>query len=270
MHEPVPLSKLNAAYENVFGAKAVNLGRMIQAGLRVPDGFAVAFGSETNMPLAEEEKQSICDAYHVLTGRAGAKVAVAVRSSATGEDSAEVSFAGQYETFLNQENDAAVVEAVGRCLESYRSDRAVSYRQEAGEAVGSMGVVVQQMVEADFAGACFTRSPRAEDQIVVEVVRGLGETLVTGKRRPARICFMRETMEPVSEDDFDSILSDLDRKTACKVARQALVAEEVFGFALDVEWAVGAGECFLLQARPITASNVEAERERISGRRLLG
>jgi len=261
MHGPIPLSKLNTAYENVFGAKAVNLGRLMQAGLHVPDGFTVAFGPETNMPMTEEEKQYICDAYHRLTERSETKVAV--RSSAAGEDSTEVSFAGQYATFLNQENDAVIVEAVGRCLESYRSDRAVSYRQEAGVADGSMGVVVQQMVEADFAGVCFTRSPEVENQIVVEVVRGLGETLVSGKRRPARICFMRETIEPVSEDDFDGILSDLNRKIACKIARQALAAEKVFGFALDVEWAIKAKECFLLQARPITVFNVEAERERI-------
>jgi len=70
-------------------------------------------------------------------------------------------------------------------------------------------------------------------------------------------------MEPASEDDFDGVLSDLGRETAHKVARQALAAEEVFGVPLDVEWAVKEDDCFLLQARPITASYVEAERERI-------
>ncbi|MFC1761151.1 PEP-utilizing enzyme, partial [Planctomycetota bacterium] len=124
-------------------------------------------------------------------------------------------------------------------------------------------VIVQRMVAADFAGVCFTRLPGEEDLIAVEVVRGLGESLVSGKSRPARICFSRETMEPISEDDFDGLLLDLDRETACLVARQALAAEAVFGFALDVEWAVKAGECFLLQARPITTSDVETERAEI-------
>jgi pyruvate,water dikinase len=256
---------LNAAHEKTFGAKAINLGLMMQAGLHVPDGFAVAFGVEVNMPLVEEEKQAVRDAYQVLAERAGGRVTMAVRSSAAGEDSAEASFAGQYESFLNLENDAAVVEAIARCLESRGSDRAISYRKEAGVTLGSMGVVVQQMVKADFSGVCFTRLPGARDQIAVEVVRGLGETLVMGKRRPARICFTRQTMETVSEDDFDGVLSDMGRKTANQVAHQALAAEEVFGLALDVEWAVKAGECFILQARPITAYDVEAERERIVG-----
>ena len=263
MHGPIPLSELNATHEKVFGAKAVNLGLMIQAGLHVPDGFAVAFDTETNAPLVEEEKRAIHGAYRALTDRAGAGAAVAVRSSATGEDSAEISFAGQHESFLDLEDDAAVVEAVGRCLESHGSARAVSYRQEAGVAAGYMGVVVQPMVAADFAGVCFTRLPGSEDQVAVEVVRGLGEALVAGKRRPARICFARETMESVSEDDFDGVLADLGRETAHQVAFQALAAEEVFGFALDVEWAIKASECFLLQARPITAADVQAERRAI-------
>ena len=263
MDGPVPLSELKTAQEKIFGAKAVNLGLMIQAGLQVPDGFAIAFGIETNTPLVDEEKQAIRDAYHALANRAGARVPVAVRSSAAGEDSADATFAGQHETFLNLENDLAVLEAIGLCLESQKSDRAISYRRETGVAVGPMGVVVQQMVMADFAGVCFTRSPKAKDQIVVEAVRGLGETLVSGKHHPARICFTRDTLEAVSEDDFEGVLADLGRKTAIKVALQAIAAEEVFGMALDIEWVVKEGECFLLQARPITALDGETEREKI-------
>lgn len=148
MHGPIPLSELNMAHESIFGAKAGNLGRMIQAGLRAPDGFAVAFGPETNAPLAEEERQAIRDAYHVLTEQMGAGASVAVRSSVVGEDSAEASFAGQYETFLDLDGDAAVVEAVGRCLESRESDRAVSYRQEAGVTAGSISGPISRCGEA--------------------------------------------------------------------------------------------------------------------------
>lgn len=257
MRGPRTLDQLGESHARVFGAKAANLGRMASGGLPVPAGFAVAF--DEGSALDEGGRGAIAAAY----ARLGQDVPVAVRSSAVGEDSEAASFAGQHETFLGVVGARAVVDAVERCLASLRSERAEAYRAHAGLDAGGMGVVVQTMVEAEHAGVCFTRSPGEEDEVVVEVVRGLGESLVRGRERPARVSMRRTDLESVSRDDHEGILEAFGDGRAARVARLALGAEETFGFALDVEWAWAGGRFHLLQARPITAGGVESERDEI-------
>src|SRR5437016_14245072 len=108
----VSLAALDAASLPLAGGKAAQLGALINAGLPVPRGFCITtFAYRRGMDDAL--RAEIGDAYAVLGGGA-----VAVRSSATAEDLPDASFAGQQETFLNMEGDAAVVAAVERCWES--------------------------------------------------------------------------------------------------------------------------------------------------------
>ena len=119
-------------------------------------------------------------------GRVRARLggAVAVRSSALGEDSAEASFAGQFETVLGVEGAPAVREAVERCLASTAGARVEAYRNEMhAQGEVSMAVVVQRMVDAAAAGVIFTADPVTgqRDRIVINAVPGLGEALVGGR-----------------------------------------------------------------------------------------
>jgi pyruvate,water dikinase len=126
-----------------------------------------------------------------------------------------------------------------------------------------MGVLVQRMVPAEFAGVCFTRSPLSAEEVVVEVVEGPGSSLVSGERSPARISFARERLEIRSSEDPEGILESLGREVAGKVATLALAAEEAFGFPVDVEWALAGGEIWLLQSRPITTEGRASRAEEI-------
>jgi phosphoenolpyruvate synthase/pyruvate phosphate dikinase len=238
-----------------FGSKSVNLALMARWGLPVPDGFAVAFQPGHPGILSPEEERLLRDAYTELCRRAGSSpLPVAVRSSAVGEDGEELSFAGQYQTRLEVIGEPALIQAVEECLASQTSERALSYLRAAGARPAGMGVLIQRMVRAECAGVCFTQSPVSIDEVAIEVVEGVGESLVSGERSPARVCLGRERLELRSSDDPEEILEQLGREGTRKLAQLALEAETGFGFPVDVEWAFASGEIWLVQSRPITAA----------------
>ena len=113
---------------------------------------------------------------------------VAVRSSATVEDSADASFAGLQDTYLGIRGGPAVVEHVARCWASLFNDESLTYRRRLGidEASVAMAVVVQSMVAPRAAGVMFTRSPVTGDRSVVAIegTWGLGSALVSGDVTP--------------------------------------------------------------------------------------
>ncbi len=161
------------------GGKARGLGRLVQAGLPVPEGFVVLTDSRAQLP------EEFWKAWRRLDGP------VAVRSSARDEDGTEMSFAGQFETVLGVSTEEELAEAVQTCVESVRNARVRAYRadleNERGDdgdrASAPMALVVQRMVDAKVAGVLFTVDPATgrRDRVVVDVVSGLGEKLVSGR-----------------------------------------------------------------------------------------
>src|SRR5690606_23368771 len=119
--------------------------------------------------------------------RLGDDVPVAVRSSATAEDTAGTSFAGMHQTFLNVIGVDALVQRVLDCWTSLFGERVISYRASQGlteEPV--IAVVVQQQIQSDVAGVMFTVDPAsgARDHLVIEAAPGLGEVVVSGAVEP--------------------------------------------------------------------------------------
>jgi len=158
--------------------------------------------SKAEMPL--EMESEIIDAYDVLdvnkAALAGATQTVlgilnrsreppfvAVRSSATTEDLADASFAGQQESFINVKGKYALIEKVKECFASLFTARAIYYREKKGfgQEKAQLAVVVQKMVDADKSGVIFSRNPiTMEDTIMIEAVWGLGEGIVSGRIKP--------------------------------------------------------------------------------------
>jgi pyruvate,water dikinase len=201
----------------------------------------------------------------------------AVRSSATVEDLPEASFAGQHDSFLNVPGGDAVVGAVKRCWLSLFSERAISYRMRKGVAPGraQMAVIVQELIDADAAGVMFTTDPAGgdSDSILIEAAFGLGEAVVQGKVAPDRVAVSRsglrvarretgsKRMQIVAAKDgvCEQLLaaekagaSVLDDETAARLAGLGLEVERLLGGPQDIEWAVRAGEIWILQARAVT------------------
>jgi phosphohistidine swiveling domain-containing protein len=212
----------------VVGSKAATLAMLAKDGFPVPEGFVVPVGGE----LLEEE-----------IGRFGGG-RFAVRSSAAAEDLADASFAGLYETYLNVA-PKDVPDAVRRCRASAHAERVSAYRRTDGD----MAVLVQQMVDADAAGVAFTANPvtGARDEIIVTAVHGLGEALVSGQ------AVGEEWIVRDSRTELTRAGQVLQADQATAVADLARRVQERLGAAQDVEWAIGNGRLYLLQARPMTA-----------------
>ena len=262
------------------GGKAANLGELVRAGFEVPRGFVVTTEAyhrrnpDGSAPAALAGE--IRTAWRELAGDTGARVAV--RSSATAEDLAEASFAGQQETFLDVDGADAVVAAVADCWASLFSDRAVAYRRERGVDETGLGiaVVVQLMVAADAAGVMFTANPVTGNrrETVITAARGLGEAVVAGTVNPDTFVIDRdrhaiasfERGEPAVVRPDTSLAADefawsagerpprpLSDQRALELAGLGDRVEAHFGVPQDIEWALDATGFHLLQARPITA-----------------
>jgi pyruvate, water dikinase len=226
----------------------------------------------TEMPA--DVRLEVLDAYH----RLGTGVAVAVRSSAPYEDASGSSFAGMHETFTNVVGDDELVAAIRRCWRSALGTRAVSYlaARGSGEEPG-LSVVVQEMATVDRAGVLFTVDPRsgATDRMVIEGAWGLGEGVVSGRVEPDTYVLSRPDLEvlevrigaksleilrdpqtgvegarPVARDRAATRLLDDDELRT--IAELGLRVEQHLGVPQDVEWGIGEGTTWLLQARPVT------------------
>jgi pyruvate, water dikinase len=276
------------------GGKGASLARMRGLGLPVPPGFVVpahrlvdALGDggaalRATLPdavraqeivAAAEPPAEIDAAYAAL----GDDPPVAVRSSATAEDSEAASYAGQQETYLHVRGAAAVRERVRDCWASFFSERAIFYRERKGSLDDlGMAVVVQRMVRSDVAGVLFTRDPvrGRRDRMVVEAVLGLGEAAVSGLVTPDHYVLKRDgtvkrahvavqpvAIVPVEAGGTEERELGEEEGGAQKLADHHLRAlaeigddlERRLGGPQDIEWALEGDELFVLQARPVTA-----------------
>jgi rifampicin phosphotransferase len=206
----------------------------------------------------------------------GEHSAYAVRSSATTEDLAGSSFAGQHDTYLNVTGAPAIVEHVRRCWVSLYSDRAIIYRLQngPGRLEAQMAVVVQQMVLPRAAGILFTADPVTSNRKVscVEATSGLGEALVSGLvnadvyevregevlvraiaseqlvRRPSPSADAKEpTLEP--QRRREPVLTDTETVRLEQLGRRI---EAHFGRPQDIEWCLAEDGLSIVQSRPIT------------------
>jgi phosphohistidine swiveling domain-containing protein len=228
------------------GSKAYVLAMMAQARLPVPAGLIL-----TETPQREAEWDQIFSWWKEHGERP-----LAVRSSAFGEDSEEMSFAGQNQTFLNVDTTERLKEAIEACFRSIDREASKSYRQFfLGERKDvPMNVVLQLMVDARFAGVYFSLNPNhAEEGAILEYVEGLGEALVSGKVTPYKV-FKK------SLDSTGPISCELLQK----VFDLGEIVEEKLQHKIDMEWAIDQqGEVHLLQARPITSSRSEARQHEL-------
>ncbi|HUS70496.1 MAG TPA: phosphoenolpyruvate synthase [Anaerolineae bacterium] len=306
----------------IAGGKGANLGEMTQAGLPVPPGFTVTTPAyrrfteasgildqikeliqdldvDDNAALlkaAEDTKRIvvaaemptdvaklITDAYKKLCKQEGEELYVAVRSSATAEDTAEASFAGMNETFLNVYGEKDVLEAVKKCWASLYGARVIFYRVKRGfESWGmEMGVIVQKMVDADKAGVAFTQNPStgAPNELIIEAAFGLADPVVAGQVSPDYYLVDKNTLSVLDKQiklkkfkrvrrDGQTVDIDLPKEegssqvlTEDEIARVAKVCRDIhnhYGSGQDIEWAIEKEKVYIVQSRPITTGLAEA------------
>jgi len=250
---------------SMFGAKAANLAKAVQLGYDVPDGLAIS-------RICTEDEFSLM-AHEIITELSSP---IAVRSSASKEDSASKAFAGQFETCLGVNSSASLINAFSIVKNSGATDHVKNYY---GEVIPQeqIGVLIQCMVSATRAGIAFSRDPiNGNQKIIIESSYGLGKSVVDGEVTPDSIEYLNDgtyktfighkstmivlgeggilTQNTPSLDTERCSLSDDEIKRIAELAKKI---EHDFGFPADIEWAIDdAGKIWILQARPITTVEV--------------
>jgi pyruvate,water dikinase len=306
----LPIACLRRTDVAMVGGKAANLGEVINAAIPIPPGFVVTVaayeefladtgvGAYLDLEKADEPRattngirdlianaelpqviaSAVADAYHAM-----GQGPVAVRSSATAEDLAEASFAGQQDTYLNVRGEPQVLRSIQDCWASLYGSHAVHYRAAAGfgQAAVKIAVVVQQMVEADRSGVMFTLNPVTNDnsQVLIEAVYGLGESCVSGVVTPdmyivaknAGIVLDRQIQpqarqlarrsggssgegfnEWVDVDGARRSVQKLADEEIGRLVEMGVRLEQHFGCPQDIEWAIEGEDIYVVQARPVT------------------
>jgi len=298
----------------IAGGKGANLGELIKIGIPVPDGFIILAGAfegflEENDINVEIKKswnrinikdiESVEENSEILRdpiskakmpkkieeeilkefGKLRIKY-VAVRSSATAEDSKIDSWAGELETYLNTTKEN-LIENIKKCWSSLYTPRAIFYRfqRKLNHTPVSVAVVVQKMVQSDVSGVCFTVHPVTKDknQMVIEAVWGLGEILVSGQITPDTYVIEKDTLnildkninlqekmivrskvgnKLVSVPQAKQSKQKLSKEQIRKLSRICLKIENHYQYPQDIEWALENRKFYILQTRPITSLKI--------------
>lgn len=316
----VPLSSCDKNDTRYVGGKNANLGEMIQAGFPVPGGFSITstayfhFLEKNNLttkikhllgtvnfestdslsqvsrlikkliissPVPPEIVKEIFRAYEKM----GLDVLVAVRSSATSEDSKDASFAGQQETFLNVKGEAVLIEKVREAWASLFQARAMYYRHNAkiDHLKTGISLVVQRMVQSEASGVMFTVDPvnNNHDKVVIEAIFGLGEYIVQGivtpdhyevaksdylllekLVRPQKVALIKKGHENVELklSEKEGNRQKITDPEIVELAKLAVRLEAHYFFPQDIEWAKEKGKLYIVQTRPITTTGHREEK----------
>jgi pyruvate,water dikinase len=316
MHFLIPFSHAGHTAAEMLGGKALMLARLHQANFVVPDGYCLPVGAyhdflaETglaefiSMELQRKDfkqmrweevwdvslrirnlfvrtawptalKQALLED---LNQGPSTWDAVAVRSTAPGEDSARQSFAGLHDSCVMVRGAEAMLDAIRVVWSSLWSDGALIYRQELGldPATSSMAVIIQQMVEGETSGIFFTRAPHDTSRMMVEAVWGLNQALVDGTLEPDRWQLDRANGNVVEKHEVSHSQalrstrngtelvplaatqcsrSPLDESLCEELFRLGIKLEKMLKNPLDIEWTVRDQTLYLLQVRPITSGH---------------
>lgn len=302
--------KLNKKDVGIAGGKGASLGEMLQAGIPVPDGFVVLSNSferfieetELNVEIdaaldnvKHDEMESVEEASEKIQAmildsempkdikkeiekefsKLKAKF-VAVRSSATSEDSASAAWAGQLNSYLNT-TKKDLLENVRKCWASLFTPRAIFYRFEKklNKEKVSVAVVVQKMIDSEESGISFSVHPVTQDknQLIIEAGFGLGEAIVSGQITPDSYVVDKRTYElldkqineqnkalyknPKGGNEWKHLGEKgkkqvLNEKDIIKLAKLIVKIENHYKFPVDVEFAIENKKIYIVQSRPIT------------------
>lgn len=304
------------------GGKGASLGEMTKAGIPVPPGFVVisqAFDDFIQTSALEMEIQAALDEVNhkeirtienasekiqaliyqavmpekienaILAQFKSLKMRfVAVRSSATSEDSAVAAWAGQLDTFLNTTEKTLILN-VKKCWASLFNPRAIFYRFEKSlhKQKVSVAVVVQKMVQSEVSGIAFSVHPITQDynQLLIEAGFGLGEAVVSGQITPDSYMVAKRNTEILEKTineqsrkliknnqvgtNWQKIGKQLQRrqklsdKEIIKLSQLIKKIETHYNFPVDIEWAKEKGKFYITQSRPITTLTGKIENKAV-------
>lgn len=253
------------------GNKAYNLSLMTQKGLNVPEAYFLSTKFFRKI-LMEENKLNDYIKYSNNLEKYKDKIfelidsvkipesifkdildfdknTYAVRSSSSNEDGKNKSFAGQYVTELFCGSMEFTINSIRKCWKSLLGIGLESYQDENSENLFG-GIIIQKMVNADYAGIVFTKDPvnNNSDCMIVECCKGVASKLVDNRVIPDRYSINKKTFNITSQGNNDNIPEEKIVEL-CNVGKEL---EEYYGCNVDIEWACRNDNLYLIQCRPIT------------------
>lgn len=302
--------KINKHDVLIAGGKGASLGEMTQVKIQVPAGFVILslafdnFLEKSNLKMEvknilksikinntkhiENSSKKICKL--ILNTKFPKDIAdeikkefiklkaplVAIRSSATAEDSSAASWAGELESYLNT-TEKNLLDSVKKCWASLFTSRAIVYRFNKGMSKQkvSVAVVVQKMVQSEISGITFTVHPVTanKDQMVIEAGYGLGEAIVGGMVTPdtyiiskknkkilcknisKQIIMISKSSKGTKEQTVSKIKQSKQKLTDKQIIKLAEICKDIeshYKKPQDIEWALEKGKFYITQSRPIT------------------
>ncbi|MFS1512967.1 PEP/pyruvate-binding domain-containing protein [Chengkuizengella sp. SCS-71B] len=291
---------------NLVGGKGYNLSKMYNFGLKIPNGFVIT--SETyehyvnSIGLKEkindivnssqpsfEKSEAIKNffAEQFIENELKEQISmnlkkissgvVAVRSSSTVEDLPGMSFAGQYNSYLNVTNKD-IIEKIILCWQSLWNERAIEYRMKNNITSDfSHAVVIQEMVNAKLSGIIFTSNPLTgvRNELLINSSYGLGEAIVSGEVNPDQYTVdkksgevikqeiaSKEILSKYAEGGIQNVpveinktkVSSLEDYHIQKIVNEAEKIQNYFAKPQDIEFAINdSNEFFIVQSRDITS-----------------
>lgn len=262
---------IDAHQESIFGGKAASLSKGIRGGLPIPDGFVLDSHFVNKIINGDSIAIDILKKSFLALD-----AAVAVRSSAIGEDSKNASFAGQYLSKLNIKTFSQLINAIIEVAKSVLTESAQAYRRKLEiKITPKMAIIIQKLIFSEVAGVMFTTNPVTKrKEFVIEASWGPGEAVVAGLVVPdyftlqmdGSISEMKIGIKDmalkmkddggIDEIDIDGLMT---KKTALtpsdlnKLFQLGKACENLYGMDLDIEWAIKNENVYLLQCRSITA-----------------
>lgn len=266
--KPVPLA--DAVEDSLYGGKCVSLGIALRAGLPAPGGYALPVALVS--AIASGDTSAAAEVRRLFDELAPA---MAVRSSAVGEDSDDASFAGLHLSVLNIMDADSMMSAICDVHDSAHTPEAMAYRNKMGvTGEPAIAVVLQQQILSEVAGVMFTQNPLSGDsERYIEASWGLGEAIVAGLVVPDSFRIATDgsiIQQTAGEKDIKLIATPggeteevdveadkiesfcLNEEQLLRMHELATKCEAVYGDKIDIEWAFHAGCLYLLQCRSIT------------------
>ncbi len=246
------------------GGKGRSLAKIIQAGIPVPEGWVILPSAFLRDELTHDARSVLLDEVNRLRSK-GESTLLAVRSSALSEDSAQASFAGEFESILHVQSDEALFQAIRDVRASRHSQRVQAYSQVQGvQEHQEMAVIVQRQINPEYAGVLFTVDPLSGDlsRMTGNAVAGLGDKLVSGEVNASDFSYKR----PGGSYNGLAAL----QSSAKRLYLSAIEIEQLFGSPQDIEWGMQQGKVWILQARPISTLNGKSPTAGIRNDTLMG
>lgn len=272
------------SYEDSKGLEEITSEiRKIIEGIKIPHEMEEEI-EEAYETLSAAENSDLKDkSANFILKKSAEPAFVAVRSSATTEDLANASFAGQQETYLNIKGKTELLKHIKKCFSSLFTPRATFYRNRKGfeHDKSRIAVIIQKMIDSEKSGVIFSKDPSGRNKdIVIEAVWGLGEGIVSGKITPdkyivsqdfeiknteikeKKIAITRDSSGKNSvvklkpERSKQQVLKNHEIK---KLAQIAIKLEEHYGKPQDIEFSIDGEEIYIVQTRPITTIQEESK-----------